>query len=36
MAETVDIQGTCAPGFEAVRDQFAASFAQGLELGASA
>lgn len=32
----VEIQGTCAPAFEAVRTQFAKHFDDGLELGASA
>jgi CubicO group peptidase (beta-lactamase class C family) len=32
----VEIQGACAPEFEAVRTAFAANFDQGLELGASA
>jgi CubicO group peptidase (beta-lactamase class C family) len=31
----VDVHGTCAPGFEAVRDAFVANFDNGLELGAS-
>ncbi|MCU1460447.1 MAG: hypothetical protein JWO37_522 [Acidimicrobiales bacterium] len=30
-----DVQGTCDPAFKAVRDGFAANFADGLELGAS-
>ena len=30
-----EIHGTCAPGFEAVREAFAANFAAGLEVGAS-
>src|SRR5690606_18675957 len=34
--EMTEINGTCAPGFEAVRDAFAANFDQGNELGASA
>lgn len=34
--EMTEISGTCAPGFEAVRDAFAANFDQGNELGASA
>jgi CubicO group peptidase (beta-lactamase class C family) len=32
----VEIQGTCAPEFEAVRAAFAGNFDQGLEIGASA
>jgi CubicO group peptidase (beta-lactamase class C family) len=32
----VEIHGTCAEGFESVRDAFAANFEQGLETGASA
>ena len=32
----MEIQGTCEPGFEAVRDAFAANFDDGLELGAAA
>ncbi|MFN8019069.1 MAG: serine hydrolase domain-containing protein [Acidimicrobiales bacterium] len=36
MTDPIEVHGTCAPGYEAVRDQFAANFAQGLELGASA
>ncbi|HEB89755.1 MAG TPA: class A beta-lactamase-related serine hydrolase [Deltaproteobacteria bacterium] len=31
----IEIQGTCSPGFEKVRDAFAWEFAQGNELGAS-
>lgn len=32
----MDVQGTCAPGFEAVRDAFAKNFDEGLEVGAAA
>lgn len=32
----MEIHGTCKPGFAAVRDAFAANFAEGLELGAAA
>lgn len=32
----MDIQGTCRPGFEAVRDAFEANFADGKEIGAAA
>jgi CubicO group peptidase (beta-lactamase class C family) len=31
----VEIQGRCAPGYDAVRDAFARNFSEGLELGAS-
>ena len=33
--DTLDIQGYVAPGFEPVRDAFAANFATGGEVGAS-
>ena len=32
----MEIHGTCKPGFEAVRDAFAANFDEGLEIGAAA
>lgn len=35
MSDDVRIDGTCAPGFEKVRDAFAANFAAGKEVGAS-
>ena len=36
MMRAMEIHGTCKPGFEAVRDAFAANFAEGLEIGAAA
>lgn len=35
MTETIEISGSAAPGFEAVKDAFAKNFADGLEVGAS-
>jgi CubicO group peptidase (beta-lactamase class C family) len=35
MTRLTPIQGTCAPGFEAVRDVFVENFESGAELGAS-